>query len=170
MKLPATAHTSQPWRIHAIASDFRLEDVWLLPGPTDVRDALARFTRYDPARSSSGAVRALFGLRSKLGDIFGWDDVADAPSLRDRVPAELRTELPRATPFSSLYLTEDEWAGELANKTVHGVLHLGRVDGHVQLAILVKPNGLFGRAYMAAIKPFRHLIIYPRLLREAGGA
>jgi Protein of unknown function (DUF2867) len=30
----------------------------------------------------------------------------------------------------------------------------------------VKPKGLFGNAYMAAIRPFRHLIVYPPLLRE----
>jgi len=29
----------------------------------------------------------------------------------------------------------------------------------------VKPNGLFGAAYMAAIKPFRHLIVYPLTIR-----
>jgi hypothetical protein len=34
------------------------------------------------------------------------------------------------------------------------------------MAVLVKPNGLFGSAYMAAIRSFRHLIVYPRLIRE----
>jgi hypothetical protein len=34
------------------------------------------------------------------------------------------------------------------------------------MAVLVKPNGLFGAAYMAAIRPFRHLIVYPRIIRE----
>lgn len=29
------------------------------------------------------------------------------------------------------------------------------------MAVLVKPNGLLGTAYMAAIKPFRQLIVYP---------
>jgi hypothetical protein len=29
----------------------------------------------------------------------------------------------------------------------------------------VKPNGRFGTAYMAAIRPFRHLIVYPAMLR-----
>ena len=33
-----------------------------------------------------------------------------------------------------------------------------------QMAVLVKPNGLFGTAYMAAIKPFRYLIVYPALM------
>jgi Protein of unknown function (DUF2867) len=30
----------------------------------------------------------------------------------------------------------------------------------------VKPNGLLGTAYMAAIGPFRHLIVYPPAMRE----
>jgi hypothetical protein len=34
------------------------------------------------------------------------------------------------------------------------------------MAVYVKPNGLLGRGYMAAIKPFRHLIVYPRILRQ----
>jgi hypothetical protein len=172
MRLPADAHTSAPWRIHAIAPDFRLEDVWLLPGTTDLREAVDRFTRNDPSRSSSSSVRALFALRARLGALLGWDDVADPPSLRDRLPADLRDTAPHpAQPFTALYETDDEWAAELANKTVHGVLHIGRTpEGRVQLAVLVKPNGLLGRGYMAAIKPFRHFIVYPTLLREAGGA
>jgi Protein of unknown function (DUF2867) len=30
----------------------------------------------------------------------------------------------------------------------------------------VKPNGLLGTGYMAAIKPFRHLIVYPAIMHE----
>jgi hypothetical protein len=33
MRLPNTAHTSGPWRIHELTRDFRLEDVWALPTP-----------------------------------------------------------------------------------------------------------------------------------------
>jgi hypothetical protein len=76
-----------------------------------------------------------------------------------------------ALPFTSLYLLEDEWAAEIANRTMHGVMHVGWVsdlDGGYrgQMAVLVKPNGLFGDAYMAAIKPFRHLVVYPAAIRE----
>jgi hypothetical protein len=76
-----------------------------------------------------------------------------------------------ALPFTPLYLIHDEFAAEIANRTMHGVLHLGWVpDGiggyHGQMAVLVKPNGLLGHAYMAAIKPFRHLIIYPQGIRQ----
>ena len=60
---------------------------------------------------------------------------------------------------------------ETANRTVHGVLHLGWVPDETggyrgQMAVLVKPNGLLGNAYMAAIRPFRHLIVYPTMMRE----
>ena len=34
------------------------------------------------------------------------------------------------------------------------------------MAVYVKPNGLFGTAYMAAIRPFRHLIVYPPMMRQ----
>jgi hypothetical protein len=36
------------------------------------------------------------------------------------------------------------------------------------MAVLVKPNGPLGTAYMAAIRPFRYLIVYPELMREIG--
>jgi hypothetical protein len=36
------------------------------------------------------------------------------------------------------------------------------------MAVYVKPNGLLGCAYMAVIRPFRHLIVYPPMLREMG--
>ena len=99
------------------------------------------------------------------------------PTLRDRLPADLR-DAPSgpdfdALPFTPLYLTDDEFAAEIANRTVHGVMHLGWVpDGtggfRGQMAVLVKPNGLLGSAYMAAITPFRHLIVYPAMMREIG--
>jgi hypothetical protein len=36
------------------------------------------------------------------------------------------------------------------------------------MAVYVKPNGLLGTVYMAAIRPFRHLIVYPPMLRQLG--
>ena len=182
MRLPESAHTSQPWRIHEIASDFRLEDVWALPAAGD-RDEFPKlvegFLSGDPMRSPSRVVRALFGLRWKIGDLLGWDEShggvgARVPPLRDRLPADL-LEAPRpefaALPFSSLYLLDDEFAAESANQTMHGVLHLGWVADAAggyrgQMAVLVKPNGRFGSGYMAAIRPFRHLMVYPGLMRQ----
>jgi Protein of unknown function (DUF2867) len=183
MKLPNAAHTSRPWRIHAITRDFRLEDVWALPtpgGPDDFPRLVEGVASGDPSQTSSPANRLLWAIRWKLGALLGWDEPgtglgARVPTLRDRLPADLRAApagpQPEKVPFQPLYLLADEWAAEIANKTVHGVLHLGWVpdgDGGYrgQLAVLVKPNGLLGRAYMAAIKPFRHLIVYPAMLRR----
>jgi hypothetical protein len=72
--------------------------------------------------------------------------------------------------LTSVFLLDDEFAAELANRTVHSVMHIGWVpDGtggyRGQMAVLVKPNGRFGAAYMAAIKPARHLLVYPALMR-----
>ena len=187
MRLPNTAHTSRPWRIHELTRDFRLEDVWALPtpgGPDDFPRLVRQFASGDPSQSLSGAARMLMAIRSKLGELLGWDDPdtgvgSRVPTLRDRLPVDLR-EAPSgpdsdALPFSPLYLLADEWAAEVANRTVHGVMHIGWVPDVTggyrgQMAVLVKPNGLFGTAYMAAIRPFRHLIVYPPMLREIGRA
>ncbi|WP_281401502.1 DUF2867 domain-containing protein [Actinokineospora xionganensis] len=37
-----------------------------------------------------------------------------------------------------------------------------------QMAVLVKPNGLLGKAYLAGIAPLRHLIVYPAMIRGIG--
>jgi hypothetical protein len=187
MRLPDSAHTSRPWRIHELAGDFKLEDVWALPtpgGPGDFPRLVALAASLDPSQSPSRAVRSLFALRRKLGELFKWDAPdagvgARVTTLRDRLPADLRAGPAGpdfdALPATPLYLCDDEWAAETANRTVHGVLHLGWVpdqgaDGSYrgQMAILVKPNGVFGSAYVAAIAPFRHLIVYPRAIRELG--
>jgi hypothetical protein len=182
-RLPNTAHSAQPWRIHELTRDFRLEDVWEFQGrgePDDFPRLVEMIASQDPARSSSAIVRALFAIRWKLGDLLGWDDPETGlgnrvSTLRDRLPPDLRDGASGpsfdALPFNSLYLTDDEWAAEAANQTMHGVMHIGRVpDGtggfRVRMAVLVKPNGLLGKAYMLAIRPFRHLIVYPPMLRE----
>lgn len=187
MRLPSTAHTSRPWRIHEIADDFRVEDVWDMPtpgGPDDLAllvDQIAN-GKGDPVDSLVG--RALFAIRWKLGALLGWDGPADGvgarvATLRDRLPADLR-EGPRGpdlgnVPFTSVYQTHDEWAAESANRTMHGVMHISWVpdaDGaggyHGRMAVLVKPNGFLGAVYMALIKPFRYLGVYPALLRGIG--
>jgi hypothetical protein len=185
VRLPNSEHTSRPWRIHELTRDFELEDVWALPtpgGPDDFPLLVERFAAGDPSRSASAPVRVLFAIRWKLGELLRWDDAdsgvgSRVPTLRDRLPADLQeAEAGPAVqdlPFRPLYLLEDEWAAEIANRTMHGVLHLGWVpDGtgayRGQMAVLVKRNGALGTAYMAAIRPFRHLIVYPRMLRQIG--
>jgi hypothetical protein len=181
-RLPNSEHTSRPWRIHEIAPDFRLEDVWELPArgrQSDFSELVQGFAAGDPSQGSSWLARALWSIRWKVGELLGWDDVKDGlgarvPTLRERLPEDLlRAPGPGfdALPFTSLYLIENEFAAEIANRTMHGVMHLGWVaDGtgayRGQMAVLVKPNGLLGTAYMAVIRPFRHLIVYPAMMSQ----
>jgi hypothetical protein len=183
MRLPKSAHTSRAWRIHELTSDFTVEDVWALPtpgGPEEFPRVVSQIFAGNFPQGAPLVVRVLWAARWKIGALFGWDDPDDGlgsrvATLRDRLPAELRAT-PSAPgldirPFAVVYQLDNEWAAELANRTVHAVMHLGWVqDGtgsyHGQMAVLVKPNGLFGAVYMAAIKPLRYLFVYPALLRE----
>ena len=102
MRLPNSAHTARPWRIHEITPDFRLYDVWALP---------TQFALGDTSDNPSRFARTLFAIRWKLGALLGWDDPDSG--LGSRVPTLRDDRLPR----------------------------------------------LCGKAYMAAIAPFRHMIV-----------
>lgn len=194
MKLPNSAHTSLPWRIHEVADDFVVEDVWALetPGGPDDFPLLVRQIAGAETGETSGsqgtsgleeqswAPRVLWAVRGKVGEVLGLDGPengigARVPALRERLPADLLEARDgpsfEGSMFSPLYMLDREWAGEIANRAVHGIMHLGWVpDGRGryrgQLAVLVKPSGLLGNAYMAAIKPFRLLVIYPSFVRQ----
>ncbi|MFG1944853.1 DUF2867 domain-containing protein [Nonomuraea sp. NPDC048826] len=183
-RLPDTEHTSRPWRIHDLTRDFHLQDVWAFRtpggGPDDFATMLAALRASGEPVAQSTLARLLFAARWELGALFGWDEPeqrvgARVPSLRERLPADLR-QAPLGPdfddiPFTNVYELDDEFAMELSNRTVHTICHLGWVetrDGEheLRMAALVKPNGLLGRLYMAAIAPFRHLIVYPALTRQ----
>jgi hypothetical protein len=180
-RLPNSAHTSRPWRIHQITADFRLEDVWALPVSGDESEfpELVQGVAAGHPLEGSWLARVLWTTRWKVGELLGWDEPESGlgervPTLRRRLPEDL-LDSPGpdfdALPFTSLYLIEDEFAAEIANRTMHGVMHLGWVDDgtgryRAQMAVLVKPNGLLGIVYMAAIRPFRHLIVYPAAIRQ----
>ncbi|MGX2998758.1 DUF2867 domain-containing protein [Streptomyces sp. JNUCC 64] len=185
MKLPRTAHTERPWRVHALADDFRVEDVWAFrtpgAGPGDFPVMLAAMRADDFARQSP-PVRFLFAVRWKLGALLGWDRPGAGLGgrvrpLADRLPDDLRATAagaePGGGPFTPVYDLPDESLRELANGTCHGLLHLGWApardrDGEYELrmAVLVKPNGRLGELYMALIAPFRYLVVYPALTRK----
>lgn len=185
MRIPNEQHLSRDLRIHALVPDFRLEDVWMLPGiegsAADFDRAVELMLGLDPLHSSRGAARLLWQVRDLLGRWFGLGEVTEPAtglpphSLRDRLPAELRGTADGVTydhlPFVPLYRTETEFAAEVANATVHGVLHLSWItdDGETyqgRMAVYVKPNGWFGTGYLAFIRPFRYLVVYPALERH----
>jgi hypothetical protein len=195
MKLPNAAHEARPWRIREIVPDFTLEDVWALPvqgGAEDFQTLLELMASSDPANAESLPARMLWGARDRLGS---WLDLGriSAPvddnggagklpipgtsetSLAERLPSDLRDTAAdidfASLPFVPLYRTDFEFAAEVSNQTVHGAMHLAwaeqgddRYQG--QMAVYVKPRGLFGKGYMALIKPFRYWIVYPALMRQ----
>ncbi len=197
MRLPNAAHESQPWRIREIAPDFTVEDVWALPvegGAEDFQALLEQMAASDPANAESLPTRLLWRLRDRLGKGFDLGRIS-APSdsgagdgagrlpipgtsetsLASRLPEDLRGTAGEldfgSLPFVPLYRTDVEFAAEVSNRTMHGVMHVawveqgeGRYQG--QMAVYVKPRGRFGQGYMALIKPFRHLIVYPALMRQ----
>jgi uncharacterized protein DUF2867 len=197
MRLPNTAHESRPWRIREIAPDFTLEDVWALPahgGAEDFGALIEIATSSDPAKGESLPTRILWGVRDRLGSWFDLGRISTSidsdrgddagrltipgtneTSLAGRLPDDLRDTAADldfgSLPFVPLYRTDVEFAAELSNRTVHGVMHLawveqgeGRYQG--QMAVYVKPRGAFGKGYMALIKPFRYWIVYPALMRQ----
>jgi hypothetical protein len=186
MRLPTSEHESHRWRIDEIAPDLRLEDVWALPAGGSAEDfgaLLEVMASLDPAHGESTATRLLFAHRYRLGGWFGWDDArrelaipgTAETTMSGRLPVDLRntaTNLARGSyGFRPLYRTEVEWAAELSNRTVHAVMHLAWVEKgegcyQGQMAVYVKPRGRFGAAYMALIRPFRHRVVYPALMRQ----
>ncbi|MGC2655027.1 MAG: DUF2867 domain-containing protein [Mycobacterium sp.] len=194
MRISNAVQLSQPWRVHSVVDDFTLEDVWRLPavsGDTDdFTSVLEMVTDSDPLNAESTATRFLWDVRDRLGAWFGLGRISTTAggqkrlpipgtsefSLADRLPRDLRGSADDVhfahLPFVPLYRTEDEFAAEISNQTVHGVMHLawvgsGSGDNHeAQMAVYVKPRGRSGRMYMAFIKPFRYLIVYPALERQ----
>jgi hypothetical protein len=184
MRVPNAVHQSRPWRIRAIAPDFTLEDVWELPvygGPGDFPRLLDVMTSAGPSRDAPALVRLMFAVRWQLGRWFGWDAAAERPipgrsetSLTERLPPDLRGTVAgmRFGPlFTPVYRTDNEFAAEISNQTVHAVMHLSWVDRgedryQGQLAVYVKPRGRLGRPYMMLIAPFRHWAVYPAWLRQ----
>jgi len=186
MRLPNSAHEAYPWRITRIAPDFKLLDVWGLNvhGSRGEFDAfLDTMNTLNLAKDGPPLVRALFRLRRQLGRWFRWNDGGWGNStiklaipgctettLSARLPEDLKNTVPipqdTVAKLRPLYRTDNEWAAELSNKTVHAIKHLvwideggGRYRG--QLGVYVKPRGWFGSFYLALIGPFRHAIVYP---------
>lgn len=194
MRVPDSVHGARDWRIHEVVRDFTLEDVWALPvrgEEGDFRAVVEQMSSFDPARADSRAARVLWQVRDVLGRVFGLGRVVATAGVSERLPipgtqeTSLSGRLPgelQATardvafedvPFVPLYLTRREFAAEISNGTVHGVLHLGWVDvgdgeHQAHMAVYVKPRGLLGRGYMQLIRPFRHHIVYPALLNQVG--
>jgi hypothetical protein len=167
-------------------------------GAEDFGALIQLMAHSDPANAESLPARVLWRIRDRLGSLFdlgristpvagGGDEAAgklpipgtSETSLSDRLPDDLRGTAADldfgSLPFTPLYCTDVEFAAEMSNRTVHGAMHLAWVDQgegryQGQMAVYVKPRGPFGKAYMTLIKPFRHWVVYPALMRQIGRA
>lgn len=125
------------------------------------------------------AAASLFGLRRFLGWVFRLDAGPALPvpgRSESRVgmrldAADRARDLGTLPPvvgigFEPVYVFADEALLEIANRTIHALLHLSWVEGprgryDAVLAVYVKSRGFVSRAYMALIAPFRHWVVYP---------
>lgn len=203
MSADVTAHRARPWRVHTLAPDFELLDLWELPVEADPARG-ETFGSFLEVFLSTGATSwpvyslrprslgdlahlarlgvsgALFGLRDVLGRVFALDDddgTRPIPGtwetrVRARLSADDRARDTGALPpcwagaFEAVYGFADEALLEIANRTIHALLHLSWVettDGRRRavIGVYVKSRGAGSRFYLALIRPFRHGVVYP---------
>ena len=180
MRIDPGEFRARPLRVHALLHDVPLEDVWAirLPGGgagrtiQDVRAVMVAGLEAAPA-----VVRGLFRLRWRIGALFGWDHrrpAWNAGSYAERLsPVDrARSLVAPGTPdgnFRILYRFEDEQLSELRNATVHAFASLSirqTPGGYLAyLGVFVQPVQRLTRLYMAAITPFRRLVVYPGIIR-----
>lgn len=183
-KISPQEHLKHPWQVHVLCPDFELEDVWHVPVELDAHHSLQmfmdQFKKTEAQLLEKGAAGLLFKLRLALGKLFGWDSQPDPNrygSIRLRYAHQqgltvLQLPHPGNGSFVPVYQLESEVLSEIENETVHATLHFGRVPIRenvwgIQMAVLVKPKGWFGKGYMQLIKPFRLWIVYPTMMRSA---
>jgi hypothetical protein len=174
-----------PLRVHRFLAGVPLHDVWAvdLPSPR-AGITLDEFLRAANERlfTPTPVVQRLLDLRLLIGRLFGWDSprpstpaaptfadrLSDADRARSLTPAGVR-EGPNGL-FRVVYRFENEKLVELINRTVHAAALSALVETansyRFYFAVYVRSVGRLTPFYMAAIDPFRKLIIYPSLLRS----
>jgi hypothetical protein len=171
-----------PLRAHQFLADIPLHDVWAVdlpsPRPGITLDEFLRVVNeqlFTPTR----VVRGLVGLRLLIGRLLGWDrerpSTHAAPTFADRLTDadRARSLTPagvREGPFRVVYRFENEKLVELINRTAHAAALSALVETancyRFYFAVYVRSVGRLTPFYMAAIDPFRKLVVYPSLLRS----
>jgi hypothetical protein len=171
-----------PLRVHALLADVPLHDVWVVELPR-VRSGITleafRRAARDGFFAPSAAVRALLSLRFFIGRLLGWDrgptEVSRTEAFANRLtPADVAASLVPAGqkdgPFRVVYRFENEHLAELINRTAHAAALSALVETErtyrFYFVVYVQSVGRLTPLYMAAIDPFRKLIVYPSLLRS----
>lgn len=182
MRVPPAELQALPLEAHAILADVPLKDVSAidLPGGGAGRtlgDVQALIPMGELLQTNA-VIRSLFGLRSWIGRVFGWDrsgyDRAEDSRLA-HVSEALRARS-QVTPgsmeggFRLLYRLEQESLSEIRNATVHAFLCAAmreRPGGYrLYWGVYVKATSRLTPVYMALIEPFRRFLVYPTMLRQ----
>ena len=145
-------HHSHPWKVHEIAKDFKLLDVWEFPILADKTrnqdfSLFLKIMKQPPKNSIAGffsirhlAARFLVSLRVYMGEMFELDkNINSLPipgckesSLRERLSDEdLKKSLSASAGegaqtegiWRTVYLYENEMLTEHSNDTVHVLMH-----------------------------------------------
>jgi hypothetical protein len=171
-----------PLRVHEFLAGIPLHDVWAVDLPKlragVTLDEFLRVTN-DDLFTPTAIVRGLVNLRFLVGRVFGWDrdrtPAQAAPTFTDRLTdgdrsRSLTAAGARDGPFHVVYRFENEKLVELLNRTVHAAALSALVESansyRFYFAVYVLSVGRLTPFYMAAIDPFRKLIVYPSLLRS----
>jgi len=186
MRIEKEEFKTKPLRVHEFLSDVPLHDVWVFHLHGGENRTLADFRvllNHENAQDFSIFVSLLFRLRATLGCIFGWDEERkDHPAksyISFLTDAERRRSLiePGSTTigsFRAVYCFSNEALDEIINATVHSFSLLAMepsTNGYtVYWAIYVKPLNWFTPVYMALIDPFRHIFVYPAIIKKIEGA
>jgi hypothetical protein len=185
MRIDFAEFRARPLRVHTLLHDVPLEDIWAIrlrgggAGRT-IEDVRAVFIA--GIEAAPPIVKALFGIRSRIGALLGWDrsrPAWNAESYVHRLSAadRARSKAAPGTPdgrLSLLYRFENEQLSERRNATVHAFSSLSiwpAPGGYLAYwAIYVQPVHRFTRLYMWAIAPFRRLVVYPAVIRRMQNA
>lgn len=173
-------------RAHSLLAGVPLHDVWAVdlsrrgPGKTivDLRSLRSR----ENLRAANATVNFLFGLRARLGRVFGWDrepsQAFEGSFLHRLSAADRESSLvapgTREGSFRILFVSPSEEISEIWNSTVHAFRVFALIerssDYRLYLAVYVQPVGRITAWYMRLIDPFRRAIIYPAVLSQIRAA
>ncbi len=182
MKLNKQAHFAHPWRVHTLAADFELIDLWRFELQLDRVRGFDAFLEVYWQVIRAVERTPLFQMRVAIGRAMGWDSAPNSkpiPGCAEHLVAERLNDSDRASnlfgpdepsplpiaEFRPVYRFNQEALWEVSNDTVHALMHLSCATGSSpELAVYIKSRGALTRLYMAAIWPARHAIIYPLLI------
>ena len=177
MRVSPAEYLGLELRAHGLLRGVPLHDVTVvdLPGGGGGR-TLADVRRLDRASAPSRTASVLFGVRRRLGRVFGWDRVPmpaeesllSRLSERDRCESEI-TPGTFDGPFLVLYQFSGEALRETRNATVHGWISTALVPTatgyRLYWAVYVLPVSWITWPYLMLIEPFRR-VLYPAMLRR----